>query len=291
LSKELWAGLMRILIVGGSSSVARALQPVLSAFAEVLTAGRKNCDVPLDLSWQDERFRLPEGIDAVVHLAAHFGGKDFDAMCAAGQVNVLGSLKMCHACTRAGVGHLVLISSIFAGLTEESPFYGIYALSKRHAEEVARLYSSGFNLPLTILRLAQIYGVGESFRKHQPFLYGIIDKAENNEEIVFYGSHDAQRNLIHAEDVAEIIARVVQQRIEGSYACPNPANVRYSEIAQAAISAFGSASTVRFAQDKPDIADNAFPPDDRLYRRIGFFPRVHLEVGIAKEAARRKGSP
>jgi len=185
----------------------------------------------------------------------------------------------------------VLVSSVFAGLAEDSPFYGIYALSKRHAEEIARLYSSDFKLPLTVLRPVQIYGAGESSRKHQPFLYGIIDKAENNEEIVFYGKNDAQRNLIHVEDVAEIIVRVVRQRVEGLYTCPNLTNVRYSEIAQAAINAFGSSSTIRFAQDKPDIPDNACELDDRLYHRIKFFPRVPLALGMAKEAARRKGLP
>ncbi|MBK7422035.1 MAG: SDR family oxidoreductase [Propionivibrio sp.] len=216
--------------------------------------------------------------------------KDFVGMHGAEQVNVLGTLRLCHACTRARVGHLILVSSILAGLDESSPFYGSYGLSKRHAEEVSRLYCASFNLPLTILRPSQIYGVGESFRKHQPFLYAILDKAENNEDIVFYGANDAQRNLIHAEDVAEIISRVVKQRIEGLYACPNPINVHYSEIAAEAIAAFGSTSNIRFATDKTDIPDNAFAPDVDLYCRIGYFPRISLAIGIEKEVARRRAN-
>jgi nucleoside-diphosphate-sugar epimerase len=274
--------------VGGSSSLAQALRPMLAPFAEVMTAGRTDCDVSLDLTWPDEQFCLPEGIDSVIHLAASFGGKDFVGMQSAEQVNVLGTLNLCHACSRAGVRHLVLISSLFAGLDEGSSFYGSYALSKRQAEEVARLYCTSFKLPLAILRPAQIYGVGESFRKHQPFLYAIIDKAERNQEIVFYGANDAQRNLIHAEDVAEIIARVTRQRIEGLYTCPSLVNVRYSEIATAAIAAFGSTSTIGFAADKPDIPDNAFSPDDDLYRRIGYFPRISILLGMEMEAAYRK---
>ena len=280
---------MKILIVGGSSSLAQVLRPVLSSFAEVLTAGRSGCDITLDLSWEDEQFHLPEGLDAVVHLAAHFGGKDFAGVLAAEQVNVLGSLKLCHAAQRAGVGHLVQVSTIFAGLREDSPFFSSYALSKRHAEDVVRLYCSSVNLPLAILRPAQIYGVGAAFRKHQPFLYNIIDKCEKNEEIVFYGSNDARRNLIHAEDVAEVIAQVVRLRLQGLYACPSMTNVRYSEIAAAAVNAFDSSSQVRFAADKMDIIDNAFEPDDRLYRQIEFFPRVTLQLGMKKEAAYRKG--
>ena len=116
-----------------------------------------------------------------------------------------------------------------------------------------------------------------------------MDKAENNEEIVFYGTNDAQRNLIHAEDVADVIARVVLQKLEGTYSCVSPVNVRYSEIAQVAIAAFDSRSTIRFLPDKPDIPDNACIADDRLNRQIGFFPRISLADGMAKEAAHRRG--
>ena len=280
---------MKILIVGGSSSLARVLKPMLSPFAEVLTAGRSGCDISLDLSHPEAQFQLPEGIETVIHLAAHFGGKGIEPLRMAEQVNVVGTLSLCEACTKARIGHLVFISSMFAGLNEDSPFYSIYAASKRHAEKVARLYSSEFGLPLTILRPARIYGTGEAFRKHQPFLYSIIDKAANDEEIVFYGTNDAQRNLIHAEDVAEVIARLVVQKLEGFYSCVSLVNVCYSEIARAAIAAFGSRSAIRFVPDKPDIPDNAFSPDARLYRELKFFPRISLANGMAKEAAHRRG--
>ena len=280
---------MRVLIVGGTSALAQVLKPALSGFAEVLTAGRAHCDIQLDLSAPAEKVRIPERIDSVINVAAQFGARDFSGMLDTENVNVLGSLKLCHACTRAGARHLVLVSSMFAGLGRDSSFYGIYALSKRHGEEVAELYSATHNLPLTVLRPAQIYGVGESFRKHQPFLYTIMDKAERNEDITFYGSNDARRNLIHAEDVSNVIGRVVQHRVEGSYACTYSSNVSYSEIARSAIAAFGSTCTFRFLKDKPDIADNAFDPDETIYRRIQYSPRIGIARGMEMEAAHRAG--
>lgn len=279
---------MKILLVGGHSSLAQVLRPVLASFAEVLTAGRSGCDVDLDLAWPAERFELPAGLDAVIHLAAHFGGRDFNAMLAAENVNVLGALKLAHACSRAGVGHLVQVSSIFAGLDEDSPFYNSYALSKRHAEDVTRLYCRSANLPLAILRPAQLYGEGESFRRHQPFLFTLLDRAQRGEDIVLYGSNDARRNFIHVADVAEIFSRVVRQRIEGRYDCASLSNVRYSEIAAAAVAAFGSASAIRFDTTKPDTPDNVFAKDESLYRLIDYFPCISLAQGLAREAARRR---
>src|SRR4030095_15097078 len=66
---------VKVVIVGGNSSVGLALKAVLSDSCDVITAGRKNCDIALDLAWPLARFLLPEDVDAVVHTAAHFGGK------------------------------------------------------------------------------------------------------------------------------------------------------------------------------------------------------------------------
>lgn len=281
---------MKILIVGGTSSLASALKPVLSEFAEVVTAGRSGCDVHLDLSEPIKQIELPEGIDVVINTAAGSGGKSFEDMFQTESINALGVLKLCRACTEARVGQLVLISSIFACLDSSSRFYSIYSLSKRHSDELAQLYSSTFGLPLTILRPSQFYGVGEAQRKHQPFLSTIIDKAERGEDILIYGSNDALRNFIHVEDVARIVALVIQRRVEGTYACSNPKNVSYFEIAAAAIEAFGSGSAIRFVNEQPDIADNIFDPDDTLFRLIDYYPQISISQGMKMEAAYRNGN-
>ena len=41
---------MKIVLVGGSSSLAMALTPVLKKYAEVITAGRTGCDIQIDLA-------------------------------------------------------------------------------------------------------------------------------------------------------------------------------------------------------------------------------------------------
>jgi nucleoside-diphosphate-sugar epimerase len=279
---------MKILIVGGTSSLAHALRPVLSEFAEVITAGRTGCDVHLDLSDQVEKIEIPKDIDVVINTAASIGGKIFEEVLQTENVNVLGVLKLCQACTKAQIKQLVLISSIFACLDKTSCFYSIYSLSKKHSDEVAQLYSSMFGLPLTILRPSQFYGVGEAYRKHQPFLFSIIDKAANDEDISIYGSNDALRNFIHVEDVARIIALVIQCKVEGTYACMNNENVSYSEVAAAAIKAFESKSTIKFIKEKPDIPNNIFEQDDSLFRLIDYYPQISISLGMKKEAAYRR---
>jgi UDP-glucose 4-epimerase len=210
---------LKILVVGATSALGAVLLPVLSEFADVTTAGRKDCDLHLDLADSADAIGWSDHFETVIELAAHFGGETDEAMLEAEDVNALGTLKLCQAAVRANASHFVLISSMFVCLPETSEYFGIYPLSKRHAEEVARLYCHERSLPLAIVRPSQIYGDSERFRIHQPFLYAMVDNAERSQDIAIYGTRDPRRNYIHADDVAAVIARVVKRRVEGTYAC------------------------------------------------------------------------
>ncbi|MCG2629685.1 NAD(P)-dependent oxidoreductase [Bradyrhizobium sp. WYCCWR 13023] len=277
---------MRVLIIGGTSALAQAVIPLLRERYDVLTAGRRGCEVELDLC--SDHVQIPDRIDCVVNMAAAFDGNELPDTLQIMNVNVLGLMKLCHASSRANTKHFVHISSIFSDLANDSPFFGAYALSKRHSEDVAQFCARKFRLPVAVLKPSQIYGVGESFRKHQPFLYTIMDKAERNEDIDIFGSNDPLRNFIHADDIAKIISAIIAMKIEGVYRCVNPDNVRYSQIAAAAISAFASTSKVRFLTDKPDIPDNGFSCDDTLFRMVDYLPRVSSVQGMQMEAVHRK---
>jgi nucleoside-diphosphate-sugar epimerase len=197
-------------------------------------------------------------------------------------------MRLCHAGSKANAKHFVHISSIFADLDNDSPFFGAYSLSKRHSEDVAQFCGRELRLPIAVLKPSRIYGVGEQFRKHQPFLYAIMDKAQRNEDIDFFGSNDAVRNFIHAQDMANIISAVMTTKLDGVYRCVSPDNVTYSQIAAAAISAFDSKSKVRFLRDKPDIPSHGFACDETLFRLIDYSPRISMAQGMQMEAAHRR---
>jgi nucleoside-diphosphate-sugar epimerase len=279
---------MRILIIGGTSSLATALKPYLAEFASVITAGRNNtCDLHMDLAAEDGIPVLPSGIDIVINTAAGFGDTSAAGLLNTYATNVTGLIKLCNACTQAKVGKFIQVSSIFAGLPQDSPLYNIYALSKKHAEDILTYWSLQSAMPHVIIRPSQMYGTGAALRKHQPFFYSIIDKAARDETIAFYGNNDALRNFIHVEDVARIIALVCNTSLQGTFACMAPAHIRYSEIAHAAIAAFGSRSTITFLQDKPDIPDNVTDIDTTLFDLLHTSTDISLEKGMALEYTRR----
>lgn len=279
---------MKILIVGGTSSLGRALKPVLSRIGNVITVGRKDCDINFDLNDSINKIILPKNVDVVIHAAAYFGGKNTKEILEAESVNVLGTLKICQAAIKARAKHFILISSLFSSLNENSPFYSIYALTKKQAEEITRYCFLTSSATLTILRPSQIYGDEDYFRKHQPFFYSIIDQVEEGKDITFYGSHDAQRNFIYIDDLTTIILKVVQNKIGGDFSCMFPKDVAYSQIAKAAIAAFRSKSDIHFLKDKPNVPDNIFNQNDSLYKKIDFYPQITIEEGMQKIAFYRK---
>ena len=279
---------MKTLIIGGTSSLGQALKPTLSAFSEVITAGRKGCDLTIDLRDPMNKIVLPGNIDVVIHTAAHFGGETDEEILAAEDVNVLGTLKLCQASVKAKAKSFILISSLSACLQETSLYYSMYALSKKQTEEVARFYCAQHSLPLTILRPSQLYGNEDSFRRHQPFIYNIIDNAIGGKDITIYGSKDPHRNYIYVDDFMNIIIKVIQHRIEGTYSCMYPSDVTYTQIAKAALKAFHSNGKIHFLKNKEDIPDNIFEKDASLYKKIDFHPQVSIEEGMKKIAHYRK---
>lgn len=273
---------MKILIVGGSSSIGHSIGEHLKLSGSVKFAGRRDAEFFFDLTHWDVEPTVTESFDVVMHVAADFGGTEPEDFIRAELVNSVGTLAVCRLAEACHAKHLIVLSSISATYRPGDPYYGIYALSKKHAEEVAVLFCAARDLALTILRPSQVYDAEGKCRKHQPLLYTIADKAHAGENINVYGSHDPLRNYLYLEDLATICRRVVETKTSGVFNCAHPQNPRLSEIAAAALSAFGNGGSVQFQPDKPDLLDLPSVTETLLYDQIGFYPLVDIKQGFKR---------
>ena len=272
---------MRILLVGGNSAVAQALAPWLTGLGQLITAGRYGCDVSLDLAWPLQKVELPQGIDVVVNTAACFETTGADAVCSSVEVNVLGAAKLCAASIKSGVRHFVNVSSINAILSEGSPYFDAYALTKKQGDDVIELLCRAANVACAILRPSQIYGQ-PLFRKRQRFLYGAIDQALSGKNIVIYGARAPLRNYLHAEDFSRLVRSTIEKKIQGIHQCTHPYDSSFEDIASAAIAAAGTDSRLVFDASQREIPDNVFPFEDSLYRELGFYPEISIADGVTR---------
>ncbi len=278
---------MKVLIIGGKSSLGLELKLFLKSNYQVFTAGRSECDIYLDLSENCDS-EIDFKCDVVILTAAVFGGDDLKSYENNITVNVLGTARSIKLANKFGAKHFILISTMSIYSKEISPSYRIYSITKKQSEEIAQFVTHSINMPLTILRPSQLYGENESFKKHQPLLYKIIECAEFNDDITFHGQKNSMRNYLHVEDFNEIIRRVIDQKVIGNYDCVNTKSTTLIETFNAAIKAFKSKSNFTFDNSINDIFDNIFQADLDFYKKIDFLPQIDIINGMKRIANSKK---
>jgi nucleoside-diphosphate-sugar epimerase len=136
---------------------------------------------------------------AVIHLAGAIRGRSANEFTT---VNVDGTAQLMTAITESAPGaHVVLVSSLAA----REPQLSWYAASKRAAETVVQERAQHF----TILRPPAVYGAGDAALAPlwRWLARGWLFRA---------GRHDARFSLVHVDDLAEALTRIVQHGPTGA---------------------------------------------------------------------------
>lgn len=271
---------MRILIIGGNSSVSRYLKPLFSEDYEIITVGRRDCDINLD-SNRSLANQLPSSADIVIHTAAAFGRKTAEEIYETEKYNVLDTMDLCFQLKKMNVKHFIFISSIFVHLEDTSPLYSIYNISKQHAEEVIKYCLKRDEIPYTILRPSQLYGNDPAFVKHHPFLYQIIEMASKGQKISLFGKHGGSANYLHIKDFTETIYRVVKNGVFGVYDSITRTPNTYLEIASIVFELTNNPVDIEFVKDRKE-SGQGFIFDDTIYKKINFFPKMSIKDGLSE---------
>lgn len=276
---------MKILLIGGQSDLACYLYPILSEKHQVITSGRNGCDLYMDLN---KNITFPNDIDIVINTVAFFGintdGDYYNSL----EINALGALRICIEAHRKNIKYLLHTSSLSSILPPSSPYYTIYAISKKLGDEIIANYCLKNNIDFAILRPSQLYGYKIKNIHHQPFFHTIICNAAQGKVVQIYGNNDPKRNYLHMEDFANIIDRVIDMKVSGVYTCQYPSNTSFVEIAKTAFEIFGNKTAIDFCREKANIPDNIFMYDDTLYNIIDYFPKISLKMGIEEYKRNRE---
>ena len=160
----------------------------------------KKCDI-LDAKAVDSLVR-----DAsVVYNFAGFANLD-DAIAnpiKALELNVMGNMNILEACKKHHVKRFVYASSAYA-MSDKGSFYGI---SKLTSEKLVEEYYKKFGLEFTIVRYGSVYGERDY---HNNYIYNLLKKAIETNEINHSGDGEEIREYIHAADVAKLAVEIIQ---------------------------------------------------------------------------------
>ena len=161
--------------------------------------------------------------DALVHLAAQpaVARSVADPLLDA-SVNVLGTLSVLRACERAGVGDVVYISTGGAAYgdtdvlptPEDHPTQGTspYGVSKLAAESYVRCWAGLTGARAVSLRLANVYGPRQSPLGEAGVVAIFAHRLLRGERCVVNGDGEQTRDYVYVEDVADAVARALDQR-------------------------------------------------------------------------------
>jgi nucleoside-diphosphate-sugar epimerase len=248
---------MRVLVTGAGGNLGRVVVPALVAAGHhpvLFDFRRLETDQEFlegDVRDADAVARAVDGVDAVVHAAAlhgvHLGSwsaEDFWS------INVTGTFHVYQAARAAGVGHVVLGSSMvvygdvgggsdpWQVVTEESPLRptNLYGLTKVVSEDIARYHAGAGAIRTVSLRLGMF--VPETFER-----YGF--------RLLFGGVDD--------RDVAQAVLRALDHQPEGGF---DAVNIM-------ADSGLDADDVARLAIDVAAVLDERWPGTTALVRERG----------------------
>jgi nucleoside-diphosphate-sugar epimerase len=239
------------------------------------------------------------GADTVIHLAAMVGGKRAELerlRCI--DINVNGTDLVLASAVAAGISRFVMISSSSVyGEPRANPIaedaeikpIGVYAISKLAAEELTRGYAQLHpRLRFTIVRLFSTYG--DEVAGHIA-LNAFAARVSQGQPPRIIGDGEQRRCYVHADDVAEAIAAILDRPIaEGAvYNLGNPSQVfTLNELAGKVIRVLASESGLVPQFDAPtrdtiEIRD-CIANTNRAERDLDYRPRITVDEGLRRIA-------
>ena len=217
----------RCLVTGGAGFIgSNVTRNLLEAGARVtvldnlLTGKRENLPssdslelVEADLATFPELGDLVGECDYVFHLAAMVGNlKSIEQPEADARTNVLGSVRLYHACRERNVSKVVYSSSsAMFGEPESIPIdedhpqrpESFYALSKMAGEHYALLAHSLWGVPTVCLRYFNVYGTPMEYNEYTGVISIFFDRLQAGRELTIYGDGTQYRDFVYVEDVVQ----------------------------------------------------------------------------------------
>ncbi len=284
---------MRIFVTGAESFIGKVLlehcdaQGIGIVGVDLIESGRRDCSVG-DITSPDIADLIPEGIEAVVHLAAVSRDGDcrehvYDCF----QANVMGTMNLVRASRAKSVKQFIFASTewVYGHFgegevkTEESVIDvatvgSEYALSKLFCEAIQRMeHENGF-CPVTVLRFGIVYGPRS---ENWSAVESVFNAVATKEEVVV-GSLKTGRHFIHVRDIASAIVKSVGSKGYEIFNIQGDALVTLGDVVE--IGRKVSGKDPQIVESSPDSSSIRRVSNKKARDHLQWHPEVDLETGL-----------
>ncbi len=213
------------------------------------------------------------------------------------EINVIGSLKLLEAVRLFNPEAVVVYTSsstVCGKITQpvadenhpEKPL-GIYSAHKGAAEKYYQIYASLHKLKTVVLRFANLYGLFGKVSPDFGFINYFIGLAIQGKPITVFGTGQQLRNVMYAEDAAEILVRAANcEKLYGKlFMATSPFHLTVIEIAETILRVFPQGHILRSewpVERKMIEVEDAVFSSDRLRSITGWRAHYNFEEGLKK---------
>lgn len=166
----------------------------------------------------------------------------------------------------------------------------IYSANKGVAEKYYYIYGKVHGLTTLSLRFANLYGPYGKASPEFGFINHFIDLASRDKEISLFGNGRQMRNVMYAEDAADLLYRCALKKVifNNVYFAVHREHYSILNIAKQIVSIFGHGKIKRVPW--PDVRkkieiDNVVISGAKLFYKIKWEPDYNLKRGLMKTKA------
>ena len=160
----------------------------------------------------------------------------------------------------------------------------VYALCKVASELMLQQVQSDWRIPVTILRVSQVYGPGASL---QAAMYQFLDLARSGARPRITCDPETFRDYCHVDDVIQAVEAAIAQRSCGVFNIGGGEPISIMRLARACLAAAGSELEPEVCVEQPGTS--MWLDVSRARASLNYAPKVRLEDGVLSEFHRLWG--
>lgn len=272
-----------VVVTGADGFLGRQVVHALSLQnIDVVKATRKN---GFDVCSLQSMEQLPP-FTMLVHLAAQtFVPSSYTNTAAFFHTNIIGTLNALEICKK-NKSHFVFASSYVYGVPQQLPVseshplsnWNPYATSKIIGEQLCASYHKEFNVPVSILRIFNIYGNGQ----HPDFLIPKIIKGVMQGQLELESDYP-KRDFVHVADVADALVKCVIANKEGinTYNVGSGKSYSVKEVVEAVQTITGKKITPVYRNiQRSNEVTNVIADCTKIKTELNWSPKFDLYRGL-----------